>query len=77
MENNNENIRKILIDAYVYRDIKENVNNLTFQIEKLFRNTVAVPPLNDFRFNNLYRNRYNIYEFYNSLTLEELQRLGF
>ena len=28
----NENLKKTLIDAYVYRDLKENVVNLTFQL---------------------------------------------
>jgi hypothetical protein len=74
-DNLNESLRKIIIDAYIYRDIKENVYNLTFQIEKLIRSRVIFS--HDIRLPTLYNNRSNIFAFYNILTLEELRQLGF
>jgi len=71
----NENLKKTLIDAYVYRDLKENVVNLTFQLEKLLKNNII--NINDHRFSVLYKNKCNLYEFYNNLNINELQYLGF
>jgi hypothetical protein len=74
-EDFNEILKRIIVDAYVYRDLKENVNNLTFQIEKLIRNRVIYS--HDIRMSSLYNNRNNLFAFYNLLTLEELRNLGF
>lgn len=67
----NETIRKILIDAYIYRDINNNNYDMTEHIEKLMKNNPTL------LFNNLYKNKNNIYKFYNSLSLYDLQYLGF
>ncbi len=71
----NENLRSILVDAYVYRDMRENVTNLTSQLERLIRNNFV--SVNDLRFQFLYNNRNNVHVFYNYLNINELQYLGF
>jgi hypothetical protein len=71
----NENIRKILVDAYVYRDLRNNISNHTLHLEKLVQNNFIT--VNDPRFEILYKNRGQSYEFYNMLTLHELEYLGF
>lgn len=71
----NEDLRKILVDAYVYRDLKENISNRTFQLEKMIKNNII--NTNDPRFHFLFKARQSSYEFYNMLTLNELQYLGF
>jgi hypothetical protein len=71
----NNDLKKLLIDSYIYRDLKENNINMTRHIEKLVRHNYI--NINDQRFNVLFSSRNNIYDFYNSLNINELQFLGF
>jgi hypothetical protein len=71
----NNDLKKLLIDSYIYRDLKENNINMTRHIEKLVRHNYINS--NDQRFNVLFSSRNNIYDFYNLLNINELQFLGF
>jgi hypothetical protein len=68
-----EQLRLLLVQAYVYRDINENVNDLTLQIEKLLKKHIITPD----RFRQLFKLRSEFTTFYSSLTLYELKQLGF